>query len=120
MKEINLPHKDPVKFAKYVISNNGDIAFVKVEFTTLPSLAMIIEASAQSTAGLSSSGKSQMGYLVSLKNIKLLKELTNLKYDVKIVKEHELGALTYFYFEVYEENKREDSLVKGTFIIAIN
>ena len=116
MKKINLPHKDPVKFAKYVISNDGNIAIVKIEFTTLPSLAMLIEASAQSTAGLGSSGKSQMGYLVSLKNIKLLKELTYLEYDVKIVREHELGALSYFYFEVFKEN---EVFANGTFIIAI-
>jgi len=119
MKEIKLPHKDPVKFAKYIISNNGEVAIVRVEFTTLPSLAMIIESAAQSTAGLGSNGKSQMGYLVSLKNIKLIKELKYLEYDVKIIAEHKLGQLSYFRFEVYKEDEKEDFLVTGTFIIAI-
>ena len=117
MKKINLPHKDPVKFAKFVVSNDGEVAIVKIEFTTLPTLPMIIEAAAQSTAGLGSSGKAQMGYLVSLKNIKLLEELIHLEYDVKIVSEHKLGALSYFYFEVYKDDV---VFASGTFIVAVD
>ena len=116
MKKIKLPHGEYIKFAQFILSNDGEVAIVQIEFKYLPSLAMIVEASAQSTAGLAI-GEPKMGYLVSLKNIKLINELKFLKYNVKIMKQHALGRLTYFDFEVFLESK---VFTTGTFMIAID
>lgn len=118
MRELNLPHQAPVKFAKYIISKDETSAIVRVEFDSLPSLAMLIEAAAQSSAafGSESTESVEMGFLVTLKNIKLLNEPSSLEYDAKITFEHKLNNLRYFNFEM---STKESVIASGTFVIAI-
>ena len=115
MKELNLPHKAPIRFAQYAISKEGDTHRVKVKFDTIPTLAMIVEAAAQSSAAFDD-GNSKMGFLVTLKNIKLLQKPMVREYEVDVTSGAQVDALTYFTFETYDA----DILVaKGTFIIAL-
>lgn len=115
MKELNLPHQAPLRFAKHMTSREGDTRTIKVKFDDIPSLAMIVEAAAQSSAAFGDGG-SKMGYLVTLKNIKLLEKPTALEYDVKVTSGAQVDALTYFTFETYD---KEIFIAKGTFIIAL-
>jgi len=115
MRELNLPHQEPILFAKHVIETEGDTNSVKVEFDTIPSLAMIVEAAAQSSAAFDK-GEDKMGYLVTLKNIKLLEKPSSLEYIVKVTSEQQIDALTYFTFETYD---KELIVATGTFIIAL-
>ena len=115
MKELNLPHKDPIKFAKYVVSSEGDTNRVRIKFDTIPSLAMLVEASAQSSASFGE-GNTKMGYLVTLKNIKLLATPQSLEYDVEVTSGHSVDALTYFSFEVLDV---KTPIASGIFIIAL-
>ena len=115
MKELNLPHQEPIKFAKYIVSKEDTSAVVKVEFDEIPSLPMLVEAAAQSSAAFSNE-ENKMGFLVTLKNIKLLNKPQALEYDVKVTFEHQLDALTYFNFEVYDEGIL---MANGIFIIAL-
>lgn len=115
MKELNLPHQDPIRFAKYIISKDETSALVRVEFTSLPSLAMLVEAAAQSS-GAFSEAEEKMGFLVTLKNVKLLQKAEALEYDIRVTYQHSLDALTYFSFEVISAKRL---IASGVFVIAI-
>ena len=115
MKELNLPHKDPIRFAKDVVSKEGDTYTVKVHFDTIPSLPMIVEAAAQSSAAFDD-GHAKMGFLVTLKNIKLLKKPTARDYEVKVTSGAQVDSLTYFSFEAFDTTSL---IATGTFIIAL-
>lgn len=116
MKTLNLPHLAPIRFAKYAISKEEKSAVVRVEFAEIPSLAMLVEAAAQSSA-VFDRGDGKMGYLVTLKGIKLLQEPKSLSYDVKIASEHEMDKLTYFNFKSYDA---DELVATGVFIISLS
>ena len=103
---MSIPHQEPIKFAKELIEANEEFVKVKCSFKTLPSLAMIFEAAAQSSAGFSQEEKAKIGFLVSLKGVKLNKKLDTLDYIIKVDKNLELGTVCEFSFTVYnmEEN----------------
>ena len=84
MKELVLPHVAPIRFAKYVISKEGFVAVVKNEFATVPTLGMLIEAVAQSSVALAADDYAgSVGYLTTLKNVKLLQKPTALEFDIE-------------------------------------
>ena len=115
MIELNLPHQEPIRFAKCVVTKEDTTAVVKVKFDSVPSLAMLVESAAQSSAAFSLDNN-KMGFLVTLKNIQLLSEPTSLEYDVKLTFEHQLETLTYFKFEV---NHKIKSVATGIFVISL-
>ena len=115
MKKLILPHQEPILFAKEVRSIIGNVAIIKVKFPTLPTLAMLVESAAQSSAAFSESNESE-GFLVTLKNVKLLNKPEALEYEVKITFEYQLEALTYFNFEIIADSK---IIAIGIFVIAI-
>lgn len=104
MKTLNLPHTKPINFAKYIYFVQSTIAHVNIKFDEIPTLPMLVEAAAQSSAAFSHD-ENKMGFLVSLKNIKLLENLKSLEYKVQIHLEHQLDSLVYFSFEVFDEEK---------------
>lgn len=115
MKELNLPHQAPLRFAKYVIREEENFAMVKVKFDHVPTLPMLVEAAAQSSAAFSED-ENKMGFLVSLKNVKLFKKPTALEYDVKVTLERRLEKFNYFDFEIYNNNIL---FATGAFIISV-
>jgi len=115
MKKLNLPHQEPILFAKEIESLENNIAIVNIEFTQVPTLAMLVEASAQSSAAFGNEDI-KMGFLVTLKNIKLLNKAKSLRYRVKITLEHHVETLTYFKFEVIDN---DETISTGVFVIAI-
>ncbi len=74
MKVLNLPHKDPIHFAKYIILQEKTFAIVKVVFQSIPSLAMVVEAAAQSTAAFNVNNTS-LAFLVAINDVKLLHQV---------------------------------------------
>ncbi len=116
MKELNLPHQEPIKFAKYIISSDDKQVTVRISFDTLPSLAMLVEAVAQSSAAFDE-GSSKMGYLVALKNIELIQKPSSLEYDAQLKSSHKIDQLNYFEFDILD---KEVLIAKGEFIIALN
>ena len=115
MKELKLPHQAPLNFAKHVISKEENTAVVKVKFDAIPTLPMIVEAAAQSSAALSDD-ENKMGFLVTLKDIKLLAKLSSMEYDVKVSLEHRIEDFRYFSFELNDTNT---FVASGIFVIAI-
>jgi len=115
VKELKLPHQAPINFAKYIISKEENTAVVKVKFDAIPALPMIVEAAAQSSAALSDD-ENKMGFLVALKNIKLLEKLNSLQYDVKVSLEHQIEDFRYFSFEAYCNSIL---VASGVFIVSV-
>jgi len=115
MTEIKLPHIAPIKFAKYTLEKDELRARVLLEFPQLPTLAMMVEAAAQSSASFRSNDK-ENAYLVSLKGIKLLQKPTSTTLEAKVVDEHRLDKMRYVGFEIFE---KETCVAKGTLVIAV-
>ena len=115
MQELQLPHKDPVRFAKSVLYKNEKSARVKIEFQELPSLAMLIEAAAQSSA-VFGDGSAKMGFLVSLKNVKLTKKASRKILEVEVKNEHNLENMKYINFEVFES---DESIAIGSLVVSL-
>lgn len=115
MKVLNLPHQEPIHFAKYILWKNETSALVKVKFKSIPSLGMLIEAAAQSSAAFNENNHN-LAFLVSVKDVKLLCQLAITEYDIKINFEYRLENIVYFYFEVIDANVQ---VANGTLTIAL-
>jgi predicted hotdog family 3-hydroxylacyl-ACP dehydratase len=114
---MNLPHQEPIRFVKELLQIDDEYAFVSCSFPTTPTLAMVCEAAAQSSAAFAQDNKSiPMGFLVSLKNIELLNELIHNNYIIKIKRETIFGSMSEFKFEL-----TKDSIVyvTGYLVIAL-
>ena len=109
MQELNLPHREPIRFAKHIISKESNRARVEIGFDEIPSLAMMIEAAAQSSAA-TGEGDSKMGFLVSLKNVKLLTPPTKTILEVEVVNVKMMS------FDIFED---ETKISTGSFMIAL-
>ncbi len=106
MTELALPHLYPIRFAKYIISLDEDKAIVRSEFETIPSLGMLIEASAQSSAVFSDDGEQgKVGYLTLLKDVKLLTKPTSLRYDIEVILTYKAQGIGYISFKVDQDDE---------------
>ena len=115
MQELNLPHREPIRFAKEIISKESNRARVRIGFDEIPSLAMMIEAAAQSSAAIGQSTV-KMGFLVSLKNVKLLTPPTKTTLEVEVVNEHSMENMKMMSFDIFED---ETKVSTGSFMIAL-
>ena len=97
------------------MSKSQNEALVKVEFDSIPTLSMIVEAAAQAS-GAFGGEDTGLGFLVSLKNIKLLEEPQKLHFKTKITNEHTMGNMTYFSFAFLEE---DTTIATGSFVITV-
>jgi len=76
----------------------------------------MIEAAAQSSAAFSD-GSKRDGYLVGMKNIKLLNAASENSLEVEIVMKHSIENMSLLDFEVYEEKLL---LCKGSLTVALS
>ena len=115
---MNLPHQEPLIFAKRVICKDTESATVLCEFEKVPTLAMFLEAAAQSTAAFASEEKSPIGFLTMCKDIKLLAPLVEKNYHIQVTKDTEINTIKRFVFEVFD---RSDNIkyVSGSLTIVI-
>jgi len=116
MQELNLPHREPIRFAKEIISKELNSARVRIGFDETPSLAMMIEAAAQSCAAVGE-GDAKMGFLVSLKNVKLLTLPTKTTLEVEVVNEHNVENMKMMSFDIFEDGTKVST---GSFMIALS
>ena len=114
MQKLSLPHHPPLLFAQEILEKEQKRARVKLRFPTFPSLAMLIEGAAQSSAALSNS-ESQMGFLVSLKDIKLLNAPTTQELEVELTNLYNLGVMSSISFEIFAA---KTSIASGSLVIA--
>jgi hypothetical protein len=115
MRELSLLHQAPLRFAKYIISIDENIAVIKNEFDKVPSLAMLVEAAAQSSAAFNETdAQTKVGYLASLKNIKLINPPSSLNPNIHIKLNSEIENIGNFSFEVKEDNT---TIATGSFVV---
>ncbi len=115
MTEIKIPHLAPIKFAKYTLTKGEAFADVLIKFEQIPTLPMLVEAAAQSTASFKVD-ESEHAFLVSLKDIKLLQEPTKMELIAHVTDEHRLEQMRYVGFEIFED---ETCVANGTLVIAV-
>lgn len=114
---MNLPHQAPIRFAQNIIEKNEDFFIVKCSFPYTPTLAMVSEAAAQSSAAFAQDKKEPViGFLISLKNIEKISEFTKENYQIKITKSFNFDTMTEYKFELFDH---KDISAKGELIIAI-
>ena len=114
---MHLPHQEPIRFAKEVLKIDGEYAFVSCIFPYSPTLAMVCEAAAQSSAAFAQDNKNiTMGFLVSLKDIELINELIHNEYVIKIKTEMVFGSMSEFKFELFKDST---IYVTGNLVIAL-
>ncbi|PLY09954.1 MAG: hypothetical protein C0626_07780 [Arcobacter sp.] len=113
---MNLPHKAPIRFAQKVIEKKEDICIVSCTFPFIPTLAMISEAAAQSSAAFAQTQEVVIGFLISLKKIEKISEFTKQNYQIKIKKSFTFDTMTEYKFEVFDE---KDICAKGELTIAL-
>ncbi len=103
---MNLPHLPPIRFAQTALEEKGNRAKVKILFPFCPTLGMMIEAAAQSSA-VFSNHPSVLGFIVSLKEIQLLKKTTQLSMMTQLVLEAQVGECMEISFEIMSEDEKE-------------
>lgn len=91
---------------------------VRCDFGYIPTLAMFIEAAAQSSAAFNIEDQAKIGFLAIAKNIKLLEKVKDLIYILRLKKEAEINQYNQFYFEAYSQNNNV-KVVSGNFTLVI-
>jgi hypothetical protein len=118
MIRLNIPHQAPIKFAQEVLAMTSMTAKIRAAFPFEPTLGMLIEAAAQSSAAFSSTVK-RIGVIVALKEVKLLQAPYVLDMIVNIKIEASVGELTEISFEVLNQEEHE-SFATGKIILKIS
>ncbi|MCD6433058.1 MAG: hypothetical protein J7L21_03365 [Sulfurimonas sp.] len=117
MVEFPIPHIPPIRFVKSLISADVKNASVVVGFDMIPTLGMLVEAAAQSSSAiLSEDSTVRIGFLVTLKNIKLLQKLKSTKYIVDVHLDHKLADFNSLSFTIIEN---DNVVATGSFAIAL-
>jgi hypothetical protein len=115
---MNLPHLKPVRFVNDIISCDGDKAKVSCTFPYLPTLAMMIEASAQSSVAFSKDEVSRIGFLVLVKDVELFREFQELDCIISLKQTFALGDQFEFHFELFDHNE-DNVFASGSFMILL-
>ena len=115
---MNLPHQEPLIFAKKIVQRDKSTATVLCEFSTIPTISMFIEAAAQSSSAFSNHEDIKIGFLTLAKNVKLLNEIREKKFLLNLNIEIELNNIKQFSFEAYQK-QNGTKVVTGNFTIAI-
>ncbi|NOQ31638.1 MAG: hypothetical protein GQ570_11000 [Helicobacteraceae bacterium] len=97
---MNLPHLEPLLFAKEILSKSESEVVVRCEFEATPTLSMLAEASAQASSAFSE--EVAIGFVSSFKSVVLLGTINDRTYNIKVTKEVELSNMKQFSFEVEE------------------
>ena len=116
MKLLNIPHQVPIRFAQEILALTQTSAKIKAVFPFVPTLGMLIEAAAQSSAAFCFDS-TKIGLLVALKEVKLLKKPLNLDMIVNITIETSVGQLTEISFSIVNE---EEIFATGRIILKIS
>lgn len=115
---MNLLHLEPIRFAKEILSLDLNKAKVSCFFPYAPTLSMILEASAQSSAAFSIDATLRAGFLVLAKDVELLQNPKECSFVAYIEQSGLFANQREFFFEFF--NDSEDTLVaRGTFMIVL-
>ncbi len=115
---MNIPHQAPLKFAQEVVTVNETNAQVKCQFPFVPTLAMLFEAAAQSSAAFSQE-ESKMGFIVSVKDAELMDDTPPLEVIIDLENKAVFGNVYEMGFSVFDINHTKE-FAQGTLTLVIN
>ena len=113
---MTIPHLPPVRFAQSIIASEEKVVRVACEFPSTPTLPMIFEAAAQSSAAFSQDGEAKIGFLVSVKDVVSNQSATSTQLELEVEKQVEFGAICEFSFKAYE---KENLIATGSLTVMI-
>ena len=117
MDDFLIPHLAPIRFVKSLIDADETTASVRVGFDEVPTLGMLIEAAAQSSSGIDDEDNNgRMGFVITLKNIKLIQSVRLKEFIVNVELVHKLDDFKSLSFEILEDETR---VATGAFSIAL-
>lgn len=117
MSDFTAPHVLPIRFVRELLRADEISALATVEFEEIPSLGMIVEAAAQSSSGIKDDDNDgRIGFLVTLRGVKLLKELDSKKYEIDVKLSDKIDNFKSLSFEVLKES---EVVAKGSFSILL-
>jgi len=117
MDDFSIPHLPPVRFVKTLIKADETSAMVEVGFNEIPTLGMLIEAAAQSSSGIKDDeNNGRRGFVITLKNIKLLQDVNSKEFIVYVELVHKLDDFKSLLLKIYE---KETLVATGAFSILL-
>ena len=115
---MNLPHGELLIFAKEILIKRDSQVQVTCTFPVLPTLAMFIEASTQSSAAFHTDTEVKIGFLTMASEFELLDEIRAKEYLFKITIESEVGQYKKFSVVALDKTSMV-KVVSGKFTIYI-
>jgi len=115
---MKLPHLAPLVFAKDILFVDEKKAKVLCEFKDKPSLAMFVEASAQSSAAFFQMGGYRLGYLVNAKNIQWLNKSHAMSVIITLNLEMTFESMSNYSFLITDSDEQKN-ICSGEFTISI-
>lgn len=102
-----LPHKEPLIYAKKVISSDIDSANVELDFGEAPTLAMHIEAAAQAFSFIDRQDSGTWGVVAMIKNSNIQNTCTDTEYECKIAITQSIHPYYKACFQNFSKNGNE-------------
>jgi len=115
---VKLPHQDPLVFAKEILVLNKKEASVHCSFKETPSLAVFIEAAAQSSAAFFQEGDYKLGFLANAKNIKWLNTTEDKEFIIHLTLNLTFETMSNYSFIVCSIDKKT-KVCSGEFTVSI-
>ncbi|MDC0932255.1 hypothetical protein OAR97_00255 [Arcobacteraceae bacterium] len=115
---MKLPHQEPLIFAKKICSLNEKEASVQCSFEETPSLAVFIEAAAQSSAAFFQEGNYKLGFLANAKNIVWLNKTVDKEFIIKLTLNLTFETMSNYSFIVCSIDE-QITVCSGEFTVSI-
>lgn len=116
---MNLPHLEPLIFAKEVLEQTPKNAKILCEFESAPKLTTFIEAAAQSSSSFVEPTKPMRGFLATIRNIEQHHPMKSLEYIVILDLEAQIGEYRQFTFKGFEKSNPLEAVISGSFTVVI-
>ncbi|MFA7082972.1 MAG: hypothetical protein WC141_00390 [Arcobacteraceae bacterium] len=114
---MNLPHQLPILFAQEILQKDEKHVKVRCVFPFSPSLGMLFEAAAQSSAAFGNS-ELKKGVVISVKNMILLEKTSKLECVVKLEVKAIFNNIQELFFEIYTEDESV-KVAQGTITLMV-
>ena len=116
---MKLPHGKTLLFAKEILSRDEKSVKVKCVFPYEPTLAMFVEAAAQSSVGFDIGSQIKIGFLTLVNDVKLLEVVAGSEYLLHITKDTEVQQYKKFTFSAYHQVSN-DLTASGNFTLLLS
>jgi len=114
---INLPHKEPIRFAHSILSKTLTKVEVVCQFKSTPTLSMFLEAAAQSASALNPKEIEEIAFITSCKKIRQLKESKEREYLFNVQEQLSLLKHKHYAFEATLLGSKETLMAEGEFTL---